>query len=88
MDCIKHLLAPHVEEIDKAENTNVALVFKMYQILKEFLIDVIHMNYGGPNSQLVILGGIMINTYGKGSDMFLPICFEKKTKDGQVQSVF
>ena len=32
MDCIKHLLIPHLDEISSAENENVALVYKMFEL--------------------------------------------------------
>ena len=34
MDCIKHLLLPHLNEIQNAENDQVALVYKMYCIIE------------------------------------------------------
>ena len=88
MDCIKHLLAPHIEEISAAENTNATLVLTMFDILRQFLDDVVNMNFGGPNSQLVLLGGIMINCDGEGTDMFLPLSFERRTKDGKSEDLF
>ena len=33
MDTIKHLLRPHIDEIVNSENEQVALVFKMYDII-------------------------------------------------------
>ena len=34
MDCIKHLLEPHVDSIAKSNNEQVALAYKMYEILE------------------------------------------------------
>ena len=42
MDCIKHLLGPHVENIKKSENEQAALAFKMYEIVYEYLDTIIH----------------------------------------------
>jgi hypothetical protein len=44
MDCIKHLLVPHVHEIDKHENEQVALVYTMYNLIEQFIEEII--NYG------------------------------------------
>ena len=88
MDCIKHLLAPYVKEIDGSENENAVLAFKMYEILSNFLDDITHVNYGGPNSKLALIGGIMINCDGDGNDMFLPIKFELRSKDGNKVDMF
>ena len=45
MDIIKHLLQPHVDDIVKAPNEQVALVFKMYDIILKFLEDIIHLDW-------------------------------------------
>lgn len=80
MDCIKHLLLPHVKNIEGTENENATLAFKMYDILYEFLTNVVHTNFGGPNSKLALIGGIMINCDGDRTDKFLPLKFEVRTK--------
>ena len=60
-----HLLKPHVEQITKAEHENVALAYKMYDIAKEFVEDVVDLNWQkSKKMKLCILGGIMINTEG------------------------
>jgi hypothetical protein len=55
----------------------------MYEIIYEFLNDIIHQNWQGPNSKLVLLGGIMINGDGEGSDRFLPLKLEERTLNGR-----
>lgn len=40
------------------------------------------MNFGGPNSKLVLIGGIMINCDGEGTDTFKPLKFEVRDKKG------
>ena len=42
----------------------------------------------GENSKLALIGGIMINCDGDGTDMFLPISFEVVTKNGKRQDIF
>ena len=76
MDIIKHLLRPHVEEISQAPNEQVALVFKMYDIILQYIEDIIHLNWQTENSKLALIGGIMINCEGNKTDMFLPLKFE------------
>ena len=53
----------------------------MYCIQEQFLEDIINNNWMYPGSRLVLIGGIMINCDGKGSDRFLPLKFEIRTKD-------
>jgi len=83
MDYIKHLLGPHVKDICRHENDQVALVFKMYEIISNFIDDVTNLNFGGPKSKLAIIGGITINCDGEGNDLFLPMKFELRTKDNK-----
>ena len=45
MDTIMHLLKPHLNSITNSENENVALVKKMYDISKEFLEDIIDLDW-------------------------------------------
>ena len=61
MDAIKHFLKDHVEELQDTDNKQAALAYKMYDIAMEFLEKIIHLNWQGKNSKLVIVGGIMIN---------------------------
>jgi len=41
----------------------------------------------GPNSKLALFGGIMINCDGDGTDRFLPLKFEIRSKSG-VEDLF
>lgn len=82
MDCIKHLLAPHKDEIAAAKNEMAALAYKMYELLLSFLEEVLHYKWCSAKSKLAIFGGIMINCDGDGNDMFLPLMFECRTNFG------
>ena len=84
MDCIKHLLEPHAADIMKSDNEQVALVYKMYEILEHFLESILHMNWMSGNGKLAIIGGIMVNCDGEGTDRFLPLKFEIRTKERTV----
>jgi hypothetical protein len=42
----------------------------------------------GPSSKLALIGGIMINCDGEGTDMFLPISFELRTNKGEKSENF
>ena len=79
MDCIKNLILPKISEIEGTENEMTTLAFKMYDIIVEYLEEILHLKWQGPNSQLALIGGIMINCDGDGTDMFLPIKFELRT---------
>ena len=88
MDVIKHLLVSKVEEIKGAENEMAKLSYVMYDILKQFLEEILQSNWMGPNSKLAIVGGIMINSDGEGSDMFQPLMFEVRSKDGTKMDLY
>ena len=64
-----------------------ALAFKMYEILLEFLNGIINLNWQQKNSQLALVGGIMINCEGDKTDRFLPMMFELRTQD-ETKDVF
>jgi hypothetical protein len=42
----------------------------------------------GENSKLAIVGGIMINSDGEGTDMFQPLMFEVRSKDDSKIDLF
>ena len=75
---MKVILAESTEN-DKQDK----LVREMYKIVKNFLEDIMHQKWMGGGSKLVLLGGIMINV-DNGDDMFLPIDFEVRTRNGKV----
>jgi hypothetical protein len=58
MDCIKHLVAPHVEAIKSSKNEMATLAYKMFEIQEEFLEAILHSKWMGPNSKLSLIGGI------------------------------
>jgi len=80
MGIIKNKLVSKVGNIKGKENEQAALAFEMYDIIKEYISDIVSTNFGSSKSKLAILGGIMINCDGDGTDMFLPMKFELKTK--------
>jgi len=45
MDTIKHLLQPHMKDIEDSENEMAALAYKMYECLLAFLNDIINLNW-------------------------------------------
>ena len=59
-----------------SENDIATLTNKFYEIIDEYLEDVIDMKFGGPNSKIALIGGIMINCEGEGTDHFLPLKFD------------
>ena len=76
MDCIKHMLLPYVKNIKGTENEMATLSFKMFEIIEDYLEDILHLDWQGPNSKLALIGGIMVNCGGEGTDRFLPLKFE------------
>ena len=80
MDTIKFLLKPHYQAISESKNEIVALSYKMKDIIQEYLDNIIDLKWQGPNSKLALIGGIMINCEGDGTDMFLPLSFDIKTQ--------
>ena len=84
MDAIKHFLEPHVDELQETDNKQAALAYKMYDIAMDFLERIIHLNWMGNGSKLVIVGGIMINCDEEGSDRFLPLKFISRTQTREV----
>ena len=85
MDCIKHFLLPHANKIHNSENEQVALAYKMYDIIEEYLKNVVTKDWmKSPKSKLAIVGGIMINCDEDKSDRFLPLRFEVQTQNSSV----
>jgi hypothetical protein len=82
MDCIKHMLAPHVASILEKDQKMAALAYKMYELQLEMLDNILNLNSFKPCSKVAIIGGIMINCDGKGNDMFVPLKFEIRTRFG------
>ena len=68
MDFLKHVIAPHVKDVASGLNEQVALAYKFYEIIYRYIDDLVNLNFGGPNSKLVLIGGIMINCDGDGTD--------------------
>jgi hypothetical protein len=52
----------------------------MYNIISEFLEKIVNLDFAGKNSKLAIVGGIMLNCEGIGTDMFVPLKFEVRSK--------
>ena len=56
------------------------LAYQMYELQRQFLEDIINLDWMGTNSKLALIGGIMINCDGEKTDKFLPLSFELRTK--------
>jgi len=78
-----HLLKPHYQDITKSKNQMVALTYRMYDLIQDYLLKIIDLNLFGPNNKLALCGGIMINCEGEKTDMFLPLHFDIRMKDSQ-----
>ena len=73
----------HVIEVSLAKDLQAGIVYKMYDLVKEMIEQILHYNWMGTDSKLALLGGIMINCDGDGTDMFLPMSFEIRSNNGQ-----
>lgn len=78
MLCIKNMIEPYAAMIDQDENSMSALVFKMYELIQRYMEDIISLNWQAYAShvKVAVVGGIIINCDGPGTDMFLPIMFQ------------
>ena len=61
------------------------LAYEMYSIMKDYIEKIINNDWMGPNSKLAIIGGIMLNCDGDGTDMFVPLSFELKSNKGNMK---
>ena len=61
--------------INVSKDPMAKLSYEMYEVVKEFLEGIIHLNWQGPNSKLAVIGGIMVNCDDDGTDMFVPLMF-------------
>ena len=55
----------------------------MMEIVTDYLEEIMDTAWMGPDSKLMLLGGIMINL-DEGPDLFEPKMFEVRDKDGTV----
>jgi len=76
---LKHLLKPHYKDISKSVNQFVALAYRFYDIIYDYLSNIINTTWMGPNSKLAFCGGIMLNVEAGKKDMFLPLHFDVRT---------
>ena len=48
--------------------------------------NILNYTWMGPDSKLALIGGIMINCDGEGTDMFLPLDFELRSNKGETRT--
>ena len=70
--------------INVSKDPMAKLSYEMYEVVKQFLEGIIHLNWQGPNSKLAVIGGIMVNCDDDGTDMFVPLMFELRSQKGEV----
>jgi hypothetical protein len=79
-----HLLKPHYKDIVASKNPQVNLVYRIYEIIFDFLLKILDLdNFATPSNKLALIGGIMINCEGEKTDMFLPLHFDVRTKESR-----
>ena len=87
---VKQLLSPSLNDIidEDPDRENANLSFAMYHVIRLYLEQILNTNWMGSNSKLVILGGIMINRSEIGADVFQPLSFELRDRDGKKTDMF
>ena len=93
MSFIVHHINKVKDEILQKETENerqAALAFQTHAIGKTMLDSIMTMDFGGPNSKLLILSGIQINMplQDGDEDYFLPLTFELHTKNNETVDLF
>ena len=90
MGIVKQLLSPSLSDIihDDPNRENANLSFAMYHVIRLYLEQTLNTNWMGPNSKLVILGGIILNRSEIGADVFQPLSFELRDKKGNKTDMF
>ena len=63
---------------------------QMYDIIKNMIVEITSGNtaWMGQRSRLALIGGIMINCDGEGTDMFCPLMFEVTHQDGSKRDLY
>jgi hypothetical protein len=60
------------------------LAYEMFEIVHEFLENILHYDWQGKNSKIALIGGIMINCDDDDTDMFVPLMFEVRSNKGKI----
>ncbi|KAJ8608937.1 hypothetical protein CTAYLR_005319 [Chrysophaeum taylorii] len=71
---LRDQIAPRVDEVVTARNTNAKLAMTAFDIIKASIEEVVHTKFG--NGKLVLVGGIQINLGHPLEDHFMPTFFE------------
>jgi hypothetical protein len=86
MNYIKKEVASRFDIITQGKESEcekqAELCVQMYEISKLLIEKIVSTTFGGKNSKLIILGGIMINMPGYMEDFFQPRMFEVRPCDG------
>lgn len=64
------------------------LAYKMFEIQRQFLESILHYKWMHPTSKLAIVGGIQINLDGDKNDHFLPLTFEVRSQNGDIEDCY
>jgi len=58
------------------------LTYEMFHIIEDFIEKILNSSWMSEKSQLCLIGGVMINCDNDACDMFMPLKFEVRAKDG------
>ena len=71
-----------INAITDADGRQAKLAHETYELVKRVLNDIMDSGWMGPDSKLILLGGLMINIDGSDQDYFEPLEFSSTTTDG------
>jgi len=58
------------------------LTYEMFHIIEDFIEKILNSSWMSEKSQLCLIGGVMINCDNDACDMFMPLKFEVRNKNG------
>lgn len=91
MNYIVHEIGPCCEKIKGLATENeqfASLAHETWKIANKMLDQIVHTRFGGDDSKLIILGGIQINMPRPFDDLFQPLTFDVRSKDGTITDLY
>ena len=87
MNYIMNQLNPKMDSLNSITDDNqrmTSLTYEMWAMVEEYMNDIASIEWmNNQHSKMFTLGGVMINTDGEMTDLFLPLRFGYKTGDGK-----
>jgi len=87
MNYIMNQLSPRMDGLNAIKDNNqrmASLTYEMWAMVEEYMNDIANTDWmNNAHSKMFTLGGVMINTDGDMTDLFLPLRFGYKTSNGK-----